>query len=149
MPSDWHGALVTAILKKGDPSKCENYKPISLLPVGYKLFATILLQRLKTGGAEQRVWRTQYGFKSDNGTADDLFLARRLLEKTWANKSGQLLFLALDWAKAFDSVSPEALLTALKRFGVPDQFAAVVRAIYTDSCFAARDAGQTSSQHTQ
>ena len=49
VPTDWHEAVVTAIFEKGDASKCEKYRPISLLPVGYKIFASILLQRLKDG----------------------------------------------------------------------------------------------------
>jgi len=108
-----------------------------------------LLQRLKTAGAETRLWRTQFGFKSKHGTADALFLARRLLEDTWAKNGGQLVLLALDWAKAFDSVSPDSLLTALDRFGVPAKFAAVVKAIYTDRTFNVRDADRFSEKQVQ
>jgi hypothetical protein len=97
---------VTAIFKKGDTASCENYRPISLLAIGYKLFAIILLQRLKLAGAEMRIWQTQFGFRSNRGTTDALFLTRRLLDATWAKKDGKLMLLALDWAKAFDSVSP-------------------------------------------
>ena len=54
------------------------------------------------------------------------------------------MLLSLDWAKAFDSVSPEALLRALERFGVPPKFAAVVSSIYANRRFAVKDAGSTS-----
>jgi len=120
-----------------------------MLSIGYKIFATILLNRLKAGGAEQRVWSTQFGFKSKHGTADAIFLVRRLLERTWAGKSGRLVLLALNWAKAFDSVSPESLCLSLERFGVPTHFTQVVRAIYTDRTFSVRDAGKTSEEHLQ
>ena len=63
-----------------------------------------------------------WGFKSQHGTPDALFLARRLVDQAVACKDGQLVLLALDWAKAFDSVSPDALLTALHRFGLPESF---------------------------
>ena len=43
VPTSWHEATVAAIFKKGDPACCENYRPISLLAVGYKIFAAILL----------------------------------------------------------------------------------------------------------
>ena len=53
MPSSWHTASVTAHFKKGSPELCENYRPISLLQVAYKVYAMILLERLKAAGAEE------------------------------------------------------------------------------------------------
>ena len=72
-PEAWHTARVTAIFKKGNPAACENYRPISLLSIGYKIFAFILLRRLKSVGAENRIWPTQFGFKSRSGTTDALY----------------------------------------------------------------------------
>ena len=86
IPNDLHSARVTSIFKKGDPAECGNYKPISLLAVGYKIFAVILLNRLKDAGAENRLWSTQFGFKSKHGTVDALFAARRTIEEQWNKK---------------------------------------------------------------
>ena len=72
--------------------------PISLLSIGYKLFATVLLQRLLAAGAESRVWHTQFGFRSQPGPADAIFVARRLIEQTWSTHEGRLVVVALDWA---------------------------------------------------
>lgn len=149
VPDDWHLARVATLFKKGDPSECGNYRPICLVSVGYKIFATILLRRLKAAGAESKVWRTQFGFRSGYGTADALFVVRRLLEDTWAAKDGRMVFAALDWARAFDSISPTALHRALLRFGVPEKFANVVGAIYRDRKFFVRDAGADSAKHQQ
>ena len=43
IPDKWHDASVAMIFKKGDPADRANYRPISLLCIGYKLFAGILL----------------------------------------------------------------------------------------------------------
>eukprot|EP00959_Pyramimonas_sp_CCMP1952_P362385 7589633-Pyramimonas_sp.AAC.1 len=83
----------------------------------------ILLSRLKKAGAEERIWTIQFGFRSGRGTADALFIARCLIEDTWVSEAGKLILLALDWAKAFDSVSPDGLVQALVRFGAPEKFA--------------------------
>ena len=120
-----------------------------MLSIGYKLFALVLLNRLKSSGAEERIWKTQFGFKSKCGTRDALFLARRLIERAWESKDGKLIFLALDWAKAFDSIAPDALLTALKRFGVTSQMLSVIGAIYSNREFRVQDAGNTSGRHQQ
>jgi len=103
--------VVTAIFKKGDPAFCENYRPILLLAIGYKLFATILLRRLKAAGADTRIWLPQFGFRAGGGCADALFVAKRLLEQICAAKDGSLAFLALDLAETFDSISLDAALS--------------------------------------
>ena len=76
-------------------------------------------------------------------------MARRMLEDTWSTRDGSRLFLALDWAKAFDSVSPDALAASLRRFGCPDGFVEVVQSIYSDRKFVVQDFGTTSSIHQQ
>lgn len=149
VPTKWHEALVIEVFKKGDTSQCDNYRPISLLQIRYKLFATILLQRLKDAAAKDRIWKTQFGFKSKCGTRDALFLARRMIEQAWEQKEGKLILLALDWAKAFDSISPDALVSALARFGVPIHMLRVIRAIYDNRVFQVRDAGCMSGSHPQ
>ena len=94
-------------------------------------------------GAKQRAWGTRLGFKSKHGTADAIVLVRLLLERTWAEQSGRPVLLALDWAKAFDSVSPESLCLSLEGFGVPTHF------IYTYRTCSLRDAGKTSEEYPQ
>ena len=149
VPEAWHEARVATLFKKGDVADCGNYRPISLLPIGYKLFANILLKRLKDAGAESRIWPTQFGFRSHHGTMDAIFLARRLIEESNALQNKPLLMLALDWAKAFDSICPDALCESLERFGIPSKFLQVVRAIYTDRRFFVSDAGQKSEFRKQ
>ena len=61
------------------------------------MFALVLLQRMKGAGAEQRTWETQFGFRSNCGTADAIFVARRVLEETWTARDRKT-FLLLHWA---------------------------------------------------
>jgi len=149
VPMQWHLARVAAIFKKGAHDDPANYRPISLLCVVYKLFTSILLRRLKAAGAENRIWSTQFGFKSLTGTRDALFLARRMIEAAWDAADGKLMLLALDWAKAFDSVSPAALSNALRRFGLPVHFVSMVEKIYEDRKFFVSECGTSSSPRDQ
>jgi len=137
------------IFKKRDPSDCDNYRFISLLAIEHKLFAIILLNRLRNVGAENRLWPTQFGFCRGYGTGDALFIARRIIEDTWAEKDGKSILLALDWAKAFDSISPASLTRALLRFGCPPAFIEMIQAIYCDRQFLVSDSGCTSKDHSQ
>ena len=71
------------------------------------------------------------------------------MENAWARKDGNFLLLALDWAKAFDSISPAGLVIAMLRFGIPYHFCSVVCGIYNRRHFMVRDGGATSHQHPQ
>ena len=147
LPQAWKISRVIMLFKKGDPACCDNYRPISLLAMGYKILAAVLLARLKQAGAEQRIWRTQFGFKSGCGTMDALFLTRRLIDDVWATQDSNILFAALDWSKAFDSISPEGLALALHRFGIPDKFVEMIQSIYSERRFLVSDFGNQSDLH--
>ena len=145
----WHLARIACIFKKGDETSCGNYRPISLLLVGYKLFASIPLKRLKDAGSDSRLWLTQFGFRARHSTGDALFIARRIIEEAWSSKDGSSLLLALDWAEAFDSISSESLATALHRFGIPIALVKMVEGIYKGCHFLVRDNGVDSRRRLQ
>jgi hypothetical protein len=109
----------------------------------------VLPNRLKAVGAEERIWSTQYRFRSKVGTAYALFSARRKIEEAIETRGGTAVLLALDWAKAFGSVSPDAVAQALRRFGIPENFVQMLRSIYSDRLFYVRDAGHESRFHKQ
>ena len=47
LPTEWKVAILCPIHKKGDRLNCENYRGIALLNTAYKIFANILLERIK------------------------------------------------------------------------------------------------------
>ena len=57
-PQSWHKASMVTLFKKGDATDMNNYRPISLLQISYKIFAAITLSRLKSAAAEKRIWKT-------------------------------------------------------------------------------------------
>ena len=65
------------------------------------------------------------------------------------DKRQEIILLALDWAKAFDSISPMGLKVALKRFGCGDHFVEMISGIHTDRQFVVEDGGCTSAWHQQ
>ena len=95
VPDEWHFAKIAAIFKKGDPCNCLNYRPISLLSSSYKLFALILLNRLRKANVDDQIWPTQFGFRNGARVTDALFMARRFIDKAHAVKNSKLVLLAL------------------------------------------------------
>ena len=149
VPDSWHLARVSAIFKKGDQSLCSNFRPISLLSAGYKLFALVLLNRLRACNVDKYLWPSQFGFKRNARVTDALFMARRHIDHAYAKRDGKLCLLALDWAKAFDSIMPHSMIHALKRFGIPDDFLHMVNAIYSSRSFFVRDTNIDSTTKSQ
>ena len=65
-----------------------------------------------------------------------------------AHKNDQVHLLALDWAKAFDSINIDAIINALRRFGMPDALLRVNKEIHTGRVFQVSERGLLSAEHT-
>ena len=116
---------------------------------GYKLFALILLNRLRSCDIDSKIWHSQFGFKRGANVSDAIFVARRFIDKAFAEKNGRLVLLALDWAKAFDSIMPEPMFAALSRFDLPSDFINMVRNIYSSRSFLVHELSVSSSTKSQ
>ena len=88
----WHLAKVFAIFKKGDQLLCSNFRPISLLSTGYKLFALVLLNRLRAYNIDRYLWPSQFGFKRNARVTDALFMARRHIDDACAKKMANFVY---------------------------------------------------------
>ena len=113
------------------------------------MYAQILLNRLKAAEAEARLWKRQFGFKTNVSTEAALYIVRRRIEQAWAAKNGQALPLAFDWKKAFDSIDPDRLMNALERFGINTPMQQAIRNIYEQRFFQVRDEGEVSEPRHQ
>ena len=116
IPDEAMNARVVFIYKKGDTSLCENYRPISLLNTCYKLIAAALQRRIEAG-IDHVLQRTQYGFRKNRSTREALYNIRRVITAGESTKTKTFLLL-LDWAKAFDKIDHEGLISALERHSI-------------------------------
>ena len=149
IPESWRKAKVVLLFKKGDTALPENYRPISLLSVGYKILASLIHQRLIRGGSEKRMRNSQFGFRPGRGTADALMLVRRMIDVAHNSSDDGIVVLMLDWAKAFDRINPAAMCRALRRFGLPPDMVEMVRSIYEARFFFIWDHTGSSSERRQ
>ena len=102
IPCSWRSASVVTVFKKGDTSLPSNYRPISLLAVGYKVLAALILHRLRSAGTESRLSNSQFGFCPQRSTADALFVVRRIIDAANDYQDVFLCIILLDWTKALD-----------------------------------------------
>eukprot|EP00973_Karenia_brevis_P091395 12407261-Karenia_brevis.AAC.1 len=101
---------------EGCTKTLDNYRPITLLPILYKLFARILYARIRTT-LEEAQQADQAGFRS-GFSCDDHLQAIVLLVEASAEFNTALWACAVDFRKAFDSVEHDCIWKAMNEQGV-------------------------------
>jgi hypothetical protein len=80
IPEEWTEGIICPIFKKGDGRLYNNYRPITLLNVVYKIFAILLHNRICTV-VENKIGEYQMGFRPNRSTIDNIFIIRQIYEK--------------------------------------------------------------------
>ena len=76
-PEELFLARVVPIYKKGDTDKASNYRPISLLSSFYKIYMILIRTRIQRA-IEDKLCKTQYGFRPSRSTSHALYIIRRI-----------------------------------------------------------------------
>ena len=107
IPSTFRKALIVVLYKKDDRSECKNYRPISLLSHVYKLFMTIIGNRI-TDDLYSCFPDSQAAYQPGRGTIEQIFALNQMIEKSIEfNKPLYVIF--IDFTKAFDSIKLDKL----------------------------------------
>nr|VZI35910.1 unnamed protein product [Spirometra erinaceieuropaei] len=128
VPDDWGLGILVSILKKGDKTRCENYRGISLIDVAAKIFAIVLLRRFQAV-CDSRTRPNQAGFRAGRGCADQIFTLRHILEFRHSYQQPTAVCF-IDFAATFDSVHRESLWRIMALDGVPEKIIAMIKAYY-------------------
>jgi sorting nexin-29 len=111
--------IICPVYKKSDKLNCNNYRPITLLNIAYKVFALLLNKRL-IENIETKLEDNQMGFRSNRSSIDNIFIRRQIFEKS-LDYNIDLYKIFVDYAHAFGSVYRNKLIECLKKFVVPDK----------------------------
>jgi len=129
IPSSWDNAIIILLYKKGDKESVENYRPISLLSILYKMFTEVILNRIERD-FDFNQGREQAGFRRGFNTMDHIQTLNEVMERTNENEIPLCLGF-IDFEKAFDSVSLSAVLKSLKHQGIESAYITLLRNIYS------------------
>ena len=118
VPDQFKLAKVVPIYKTGDSGMCNNYRPISVLPVFSKIFERIIHKRLHNYFTHQHLLHSsQFGFRSNFSSYMVVLEAYNNIV-SHLDKGEHTVGIFLDLSKAFDMISHDILLTKLHHYGV-------------------------------
>jgi len=118
VPEDWRRANICPIYKKGASNNPANYRPVSLTCIASKLFEHIITSNVM-GHLDRQgiIYEKQHGFRRGRSCETQLLeLTHDLLSGLHEGKQTDLII--MDFAKAFDKVCHEKLLTVLHKYGI-------------------------------
>lgn len=90
------------MVKKGDGGKMLNYRGVTLTQTAYKVYATVLTERLREEVEEKRILLpSQTGFREGMGTMDNIYMyvLNYGINKRMAERKGKIVVLFLDGYK--------------------------------------------------
>ncbi|VVC31497.1 Reverse transcriptase domain [Cinara cedri] len=110
-------ADVKPLLKGGNKSNMNNYRPVSMMSIFSKIFEKIIKARLIEFLEKNKLSKNQFGFRPGLSTDNALYKVAQFLYSNLDN-SNKSISIFLDLAKAFDFVNHEILLNLLPSFGI-------------------------------
>ena len=132
IPTDWKLARVSPIFKKGVKTNPGNYRPVSLTSVLCKIQESIIRDYVIHHLQENNlISEQQHGFVAGRSCSTNLLAVL----DTWSKiieEEGSVDTIYLDFAKAFDTVPHERLLTKLSAYGIKGNILKWMRSFLTD-----------------
>ena len=135
IPQQWQQGVIVSLFKSGDKADVGNYRPITLLSVVGKLFASLMATRLSAYMESRGLLADeQNGFRPNRGCVHHIFTLQSIIRMRKANKDktkqGTYAFF-LDLSKAFDSVWRDGLWHKLWEMGVRGKMWRMLRCLYS------------------
>ena len=112
IPQEWKSANIVPIYKKGDKNLISNYRPISLLCLSAKIMERVVQDEL-LNLTRHLLNPAQHGFLSGKSCTTNLITLTDDIANSLFNAIGTDI-IYFDFAKAFDTVNHDLLLSKMK-----------------------------------
>lgn len=130
VPDEWTEGIIIKIPKKGDSTRCENWRPITLLNTTSKILTHIIMDRIKEP-IDTSLRNNQAGFRPRRGCTDQICTLRIIIDEAleW-QKEIYLGF--IDFEKAFDKINRVRLWEIIKEYGIPPKIIRIIKLLYNN-----------------
>jgi len=131
-PERWSEIIIVPIFKKGDKTKPENYRPISLVNTSLKLLTILMSNRLSSWCKDNAVISDyQAAYKKGTGCQDHVFVLNSAIQYHLRGKRNKTFALFVDLSKAFDSINHDKLWDKLVSVGLSSKFVSIIKSMYS------------------
>ena len=127
-PEEWRTAQMVGIPKKPGTTKKEEHRGISLMSCAAKLHNKVMQRRVQPV-LDDYLRPEHNGFRPHRGTAQQILALRRVVEEAKVHQM-DLIVVFVDFRKAFDSVSRNAIKQVLQAYNVPVSLVNGIFALY-------------------
>ena len=142
VPSEWTKGCIIKLPKKGSLCDCNNWRGITLLTIARKIVCRVLLMRLRDE-IDLKLRENQAGFRTGRSCNEQIFTLRNIIEQSLEYQA-PIVINYIDFKKAFDSIHRMSLWNILHKYGIPQKYINIFKALYKDSsCCIKTESGMT------
>ena len=123
--------ILILLHKKGDKRILDNWRPISLLNIDYKIVAKVMCKRLQNV-IGKLIYKDQTGYLKSRSTTENIRLVEDVIDFC-LHLNLPCILIFLDFKKAFDNVNHDFLFQLLKKFQFKDSFIRWIKVLYNNA----------------
>ncbi|KAJ0970218.1 hypothetical protein J5N97_023095 [Dioscorea zingiberensis] len=121
LPSSWNQTHICLVPKKDNPICANDYRPISLCNINYKVIAKIMANRLRNV-LPDLIGREQSAFIAGRSIFDNILLAQELSHSLEHDTSSHpMMLIKLDMEKAYDIIRWDVVTAVLTKMSFPNE----------------------------
>lgn len=147
LPRQVDSVAITLVPKVSNPSRMDQFRPISCCNTLYKCIAKMLTDRLK-GVMNNIISPCQTAFVPGRKIGDNILLAQSLCRDYHLSSGSPRIAIKMDIRKAFDTLNWKFLFTAMQKMNFPSKFVEWVKICVSSAMFAVKVNGSLEGYFT-
>ena len=125
----WTQSIIICLFKKGDRSRCENYRTISLINHSSKILLDIICQQLKLHLC-RILFQEWVGFQEHRSTVEQILTLWQQAEKHVERQNKRKAQAFIDYKEVFDHVWHAAPFQVLDHYRIPTKLCNLIADLY-------------------